>query len=297
MSDVVRALGGPVSSRVLDFRRPIPPVPIECYDLPHPDVPRGLDGATVLHLSDLHVRRVAPASARTRALLEAVASVEVDVVALTGDLMDEPGHEAATLEMLALVCDAARARRGVFAVLGNHDRPVLARGLSSVAGLTALGVGSPNVVDLDFADATLRLIGLNWPEDILELAGPGLSPLNDRPASTLPLLLAHHPSALVPAAAARVPVLLAGHTHAGQVRLHARYAPHTSSDLPPNLATGMLRLGETLCCISRGVGDGVVEHLRLNCPRQIPLYTLRSGPMPPLPRGGSEQAITQVVAW
>lgn len=288
---------------MLDFRRPIPPYPVECFDLPHPDVPRGLDGVTILHLSDLHVRRVAPASTRTQALLEAVASVEVDVVVLTGDLMDEAGHEPATLEMLRLICAAARARRGVFAVLGNHDRPALARRLSSVTGLTPLGVawpGSPSpthAVDLAFGDAILRLIGLSWPEDILELAGPASLPLEPRSPNVLPLLLAHHPAALIPAAEARVPLMLAGHTHAGQVRLSPRYAPHTSSDLPPHLATGMLRLKDTLCCISRGVGDGVVEHLRLNCPRQIPLYTLRSGPMPRLPKGGTERAVTQVVAW
>ena len=89
------------------------------------------------------------------------------------------------------------------------------------------------------------------------------------------LALAHHPNTLIPAAALHIPVLLAGHTHAGQIRLHPRLAPHTSSDLPMHLASGILQLGSTLCCISRGLGDGVVEHLRINCPRQMPLYTLR----------------------
>lgn len=279
---------------MLAFRRPIPPCPVECFDVTHPAVGRGVAGARVLHVSDLHVRRVAPGSARTRALLEAVASVEVDVVAVTGDLMDEPGGEGATLEMLGMVCAAARSRCGVFAVLGNHDRPTLARRLGGVRGLTVLGVTGPAWVDVAVGGGALRLIGLNWPEDVLALAGDRALPA---PEGVLPMLLAHHPAALIPAAEIGVPLMLAGHTHAGQVRLGTRYAPHTSSDLPPHLAAGVLRLKDTLCCVSRGVGDGVVEHLRINCPRQIPLYTLRRGEMPTPARGGSERVVTQVVAW
>jgi predicted MPP superfamily phosphohydrolase len=268
---------------------------VECFDVRHPAVTGAHEGVRILHLSDLHVRRVAPASARTRALLEAVASVSVDLVAITGDIMDEPGDEAGAVEMLRLIVGAASARAGVVAVLGNHDRPELARGMAGVDGLTTLGTGPTGVGFMEFVaggGGGVRVVGMSWPEDVL-----GLIDALPAPAGTLCVGLAHHPGAIVGAAEVGLELLLAGHTHAGQVRLHTRYAPHTSSDLPAHLATGVLRLRETLCCVSRGIGDGVVEGLRVNCPRQAPLYTLRRGELPPVPRGGSGDVITQVRAW
>ena len=140
---------------------------------------------------------------------------------------------------------------------------------------------------------TLRLLGLDWPEDLLALT------LSTPPSSPsipsfppFPIALAHHPNALIPAAELGIPIVLAGHTHAGQIRLHPRLAPHTSSDLPPHLASGILQLRSTLCCISRGLGDGVIEGLRINCPRQIPLYTLRR-----VESFADSEVITQRTAW
>lgn len=279
-----------------DFRRPVPPAPVECFDIPHPALPAALDGLTILHISDLHVRRNLTRTDRYRTFLSALSATPADLVVLTGDLMDEPGHEEATLETLHALADHWRPRLGAFAILGNHDTPALARRLHEVRGLITLGIHTHPWFDLPHFP--LRLLGLNHPEDPLAilLNAPPLNPHDQ----AFTIALAHHPTALIPAADLNLPLMLAGHTHAGQIRLHARLAPHTSSDLPPHLATGMLRLRSTLCCISRGLGDGVVEGLRINCPHQIPLYTLRSAPFPPLPpltRSASPSAVTQVVPW
>lgn len=113
------------------------------------------------------------------------------------------------------------------------------------------------------------------------------------------LTLAHMPSMIFPAADLGLPLILCGHTHAGQIRVSPRLAPHTSSDVPVHLASGVLRLRSTLCCISRGLGDGVYPGLRFNCPWQVPLYTLRHGPLPAFAvRGDVEpHTVQQVVAW
>jgi predicted MPP superfamily phosphohydrolase len=180
-----------------------------------------------------------------------------------------------------------RARLGVFGVFGNHDTPHFQRACrAKIPGVRWTG---GEVVDVAVGGSVLRLAGMDWPEDPLSLAMKfgamgGGSPL---------LTLAHHPTSLIGASTIGLPILLAGHTHAGQVRLHPRAAPHTSSDLPPHLATGVLRLGNTLCCISRGLGDGVVEGLRVNCPRQMPLYTLRHGPL----GGKGGNAVEHLLAW
>lgn len=283
----------------LSFRTPIPPRPVERFTLTHPAVPRGalreggLEGLTILHVSDLHTRRAALQTARVQDLLRAVEMTPADLVVLTGDLMDEPGHEPATMEVLAALAERWKPRLGVFSTGGNHDSARLARLMER--DLPQIRRLDGRVLDLAIGPCTLRLAGLGWPEDTLGTLVDVPPP--DPRSPVLTIALAHHPTCVVAAADAGLPIVLAGHTHAGQVRLHARLAPHTSSDLPPDKATGVLRLRGTLCCISRGVGDGVVEGLRINCPRQVPLYTLAHGQMPDMPRGGSTEVVTQVVAW
>lgn len=278
------------------FRRPVPPEPVEVFDIPHPALPPALEGLRVLHISDLHVRRHAPGSQRWQRLIDAIGRVEADLVALTGDYADEPGHEGAALAALRRLADAWNAPRlGAYGIFGNHDTSELLRRAGEVRAVTWLG-GPGRAPRWAEPCAGLRIVGLDYPEDFIAAAldEPARPPDSPRPFT---IALAHYPTAVIPAAAAGLPLVLAGHTHAGQIRLSSRLAPHTSSDVPPHLAAGVLRLGETLCCVSRGLGDGVMEGLRFNCPRQAPLYVLRRGPLPDAPRGTDPGAVSQVVAW
>lgn len=284
------------------FRRPLRD-PVEAFDIPHPALPPSLDGLTILHISDLHVRHFHAARARFVKLLAALDDTEPDLVAFTGDFMDGPGHKRATLDTLAAMHTVLHPRLGSFGVFGNHDSPDLQRALAQECPTTHwFGPDTPPRVELVHNSAPFHILGLSWPEDpltaVLSPTPPSPShPLTPSPSHAFPLTLAHYPAAIIPAAALGLPLLFSGHTHAGQVRVSSRLAPHTSSDIPPHLATGVLRLRSTLMCISRGIGEGVIENLRVNCPWQAPLYTLRRGPLPEVPRGGSEQTVTQVMAW
>lgn len=274
------------------------PAPIEPVELTHPRVPEALDGLRILHLSDLHTRRDEPGRDRHTRLLAAIGSVEVDLVVITGDVMDEPGHEPAAFAVLKRLSRAWRSRSGAVLVTGNHDTPELARLIDAhVPGVRRLACARTSWPIAGRA-MPLELLALSWPEDPLRalLDSP---PAPTEGASAFVLGLAHHPTVLIAARTLGVPVLLAGHTHAGQVRVHAQRALHTSSDLPGTCASGMLRLGGTIASISRGLGDGVVDRLRINCPDQAPLYTLRRGPLPS-PGRRSEPAGERVVvvrAW
>ena len=266
----------------------------------HTRVPRGsfaagqgLEGLTILHLSDLHVRRIAHGTDRFRKLIRAVESTPVDLIILTGDYTDEPGHEAAAIDALDRLSHAwPTPRLGAFGIFGNHDSNELLHAAQSLGRITWLG-GPGRTPRWARPHPLLDIFGLDWPEDFMSamLDAPPRDP------AALTMALAHYPTALIPAASVGVPLVFAGHTHAGQVRISSRLAPHTSSDVPAHLASGILRLEQTLCCISRGVGDGVFEGLRINCPWQIPLYTLRHGPLPQPPRHSPAHAVTQVVPW
>jgi hypothetical protein len=276
---------------------PRPPRPVEAFDLSLPTLPPELDGVTVLHVSDLHVRAHVGGRRAFRAILDALAATPADLVVLTGDYMDLPGHEQHALAALSLIAGAARPRvpAGLLGVFGNHD--TLDFQAAAQAALPGIRWLDNAWLDLDLPGrGPLRVLGLSFPEDPLAAA---LTMLLPRPSAPTPppafvLTLAHMPGVIFPAADLGLPLVLAGHTHAGQVRFSPRSAPHTSSDTPSHLASGVLRLRDTLLCISRGLGEAIFEHARLNCPRQMPRYTLRRAP---LPHAEDPRQVSQIIPW
>ncbi|MCC6675627.1 MAG: metallophosphoesterase family protein [Phycisphaerales bacterium] len=254
------------------FRRPVPPRPIERYDLVHPAVPRELDGFTILQISDQHIRRARPLTAVIRRAMAALRATPVDLVVLTGDYMNHPGDEGAALRSLGTLARSWRARLGAVGIFGNHDSAALRRGARGLAGITWPG----GVIEVP--GLPLRLLAADDPEDLFALA---LEHGAAR-AGALSIALVHDPVEIFAAADLGVPLVMAGHTHGGQVRPWRGWAPHTSTDLPPGLATGILRYNDTLAAVSRGLGGAIVD-VRFNCPPQIPLYTLRRGLLPPNP--------------
>ncbi|MBL8888151.1 MAG: metallophosphoesterase [Phycisphaerales bacterium] len=249
------------------FRAPRPPAPIEPFDLCHPSVPPELEGLRILHLSDSHIERLYPRPAHHHRLLDALSRTQADLIFLTGDFMTSPGDEPAALIALDELSHAWRTRFGAFAVRGNHDTARFIEGAQQIPGLRWLSHESVKIpIDLGRGICALRVVGSGFPESLLESIGP--------PDDSFALALVHYPSEIFAAAELRIPIVLSGHTHGGQVRTHASWLPHTSCDLPGNLASGVFRLRDTVLCISRGLGAAVLP-FRVNCPAQAPLYSLR----------------------
>lgn len=276
----------------------IDPDPLERYDLSHPAVPPALDGLTILHITDGHVRSPQGRDPAFGRLLAAIRRVEPDLVALTGDYMTEPGDEPHALDALERMRDAWKVRYGAFGVFGNHDSHAFKVAARAMGGVTWV----ENRVHR-FDGLPLRLIGGSYPEDVFGavLADQALHGEQDSEAGadapSLPFLISHYPTEIFPAADLGIPLMIAGHTHGGQIRLFKGHVPHTSSDFPSHVATGIIRLRHTVCAVSRGVGEAFVG-LRVNCPRQLPLYTLRRGEAMRSAVARDEfRTITRVLAW
>lgn len=185
--------------------------------------------------------------------------------------MDHPGGEGHALDALADCSRAWNAAHGAIGVFGNHDTRAFEQAATSIPGIRWL---SNRSALLRLAPGvSLRVFGASHPDDLLS----ALLDADEEPQADLSIAVTHYPTMIYPAAAAGIPFVFSGHTHGGQIRPVAGFAPHTACDLPPGLASGKLVLGDTHCCISRGVGYRVVN-LRFNCPPQVPVYTLRTGP-------------------
>ena len=95
------------------------------------------------------------------------------------------------------------------------------------------------------------------------------------------VLIAHDPRRLSEAATLDVPLVLSGHTHGGQVVLPGIGAVNREK-FP--VVAGLARRKNTTMFVSRGVGTVYVP-VRINCPPEVAVLTLRPDGPAPIPNG------------
>jgi predicted MPP superfamily phosphohydrolase len=237
--------------------------------LPVPGLAPALRGLRVVQATDLHIgNRLA--GARLERMVARINALDPDVVVLTGDLFD---FDPADVEDGARRLGGLRARYGVYAILGNHDirtgAEVVARGLARLApGIRLL---RDEIVRLPVAEP-LYLAGLEDPGNDWSARGvelPGLERLAwARPADGPTLLLAHRPEHVGQAARLGFPIVIAGHTHGGQLALPTPGGHWNLARIATPYTRGLFRSGNTLMYVNRGLGVGGPA-LRVNCPREI----------------------------
>src|SRR4051812_47743501 len=89
-------------------------VRLRTLGVPVPGLPRELDGLRVAHLSDFHLGPPSRGRVAVRRAVEWAASLQPDVVCVTGDLISRPDAEPALRGLLA-------GLPRCYAVLGNHE--------------------------------------------------------------------------------------------------------------------------------------------------------------------------------
>ncbi|HEX7146920.1 MAG TPA: metallophosphoesterase [Actinomycetota bacterium] len=243
---------------------------------------------TVLHLSDLHMTA---SDARRVAFLERLAAEPVDLVVLTGDMLGEPAGLGPVLEALGRF----RPRLGAVAVLGSNDYwaprfrnpltyfmgPSSRRGRSSprnpwpelVEGLEARGWTVLSNRRGQLGD--VELAGLDDPH--IRRDDPATAvPANGDARPRLRLGVVHSPYRRVLDAFAGngYDLVLAGHTHGGQVCLPGVGALVTNCDLPRDRVRGLSRWGSSWLHVSAGLGTSKYAPFRFACRPEASLLTV-----------------------
>lgn len=228
-------------------------------------LPRSLDGLKIVHLSDIHHSPFTGREQVERAV-EIANGLQPDIIALTGDYVS---HEREYVAPCAEMLGRLRARRGVYAVLGNHDNWVDAALITDLFRSERINVLVNEGMRFEHRGASFWLAGVNDTmvglEDLpLALAGSS--------ADEMKVLLAHNPVILRRAARAGVDLVLSGHTHGGQVTWRSEASP--SGRVRRRILRGLGRRGETQIYVTRGLGT-VVLPLRYGCRPEVSLLELR----------------------
>ncbi len=262
-------------------------------------LPPGSEPLRLLHVSDIHLL---PRQTRKRDFLRGLAGLQPDLVVTTGDNIASPDAIGPLIDSLGRLVDVP----GAF-VFGSNDfeRPRFTVPVRYLFGASTPHRRSSEPLPTDDLRAALEGIGWAYVEErraevqvkgrTVRFRGTG-DAHRDRddyaavagPASTdvLEVGVTHAPYLRVLDAmtADGVPLILAGHTHGGQVCLPGHGALVTNCDLPAQHAKGLFEhtvAGRTAQVhVSAGVGMSPFAPYRFACPPEVTLLTLTAAPDP-----------------
>jgi len=223
-------------------------------------LPSALAGLRIGFLTDVHRSRWVSAD-DLLAAVRALTAETPDLVVLGGDYVtwgdrQFVGPSADELSTLS-------APHGVFGILGNHDDDHDMPAALAARGVHVLRDARTRLV---INGENLDLVGIRfWTKRTTEIAAAM------RGAEGTVILLAHDPRRLADAEALKIPLVLSGHTHGGQVVLPLVGAL-AAREFP--VVAGLARRGATTMFVSRGVGTVYVP-VRINCPPEVAVLTLQ----------------------
>jgi predicted MPP superfamily phosphohydrolase len=207
-----------------------------------------LQGFTIAQITDVHVGPTIKGDFVQR-IVERVNTLDADMVAITGDLVDGPvralaAHTAPLAEL--------KSRYGTYAVTGNHE--YYSGAPAWIAELRRLGVNvllNEHVV-IEHGAGRVALAGVTdfsaHHFDPAQRSDPQRA-LAGAPADAVRVLLAHQPRSAPHAQAAGAHLQLSGHTHGGQFWPWNHFVR-----LQQPFTAGLHRLGAMWIYISRGTG-------------------------------------------
>lgn len=258
------------------------------YDVPV--LPADAEPLRILHLSDLHMT---PNQDRKQRWVASLAALDPDLVVVTGDNMAHPDAVPGVLRALQPLLDYP----GAF-VFGSNDYtgPVWKNPFSYFLPDREYRDGaalpyeelrsvftSAGWADLNNARTTLKaggrlveLAGVDDPhieQDDYSLVAGAVSE-----AADLSLALTHSPEPRVldEMAADGFDLMLAGHTHGGQVCVPGVGALVTNCGLPRSMAKGLHRWpgSDSWLHVSAGLGTHPTAPVRFACPPEASILTL-----------------------
>ncbi len=227
-----------------------------------PQVLQPLHGMRITHLSDLHL-----SGQYSREFYGEIVRQsnewESDIVVITGDIVEN----MSCLGWIADTIGNLRSRLGVYFVLGNHELKIrdeaLIRATLTDAGLIDAGKRWQTI---DHRGCPIVIAGneLPWYRPAAEMQSCPQQIHGMRP---LRIALAHSPDQLDWARRHQMDLMLAGHTHGGQIRFPGIGAILAPSRHGTRFASGTFYDAPTLMHVSRGIAG--TRPLRWNCPPEL----------------------------
>jgi uncharacterized protein len=240
------------------------------FEIVIPSLPKGLDGLTIAHVSDIHVGEWTHGRI-LKDLVSATNNLRADIVAITGDTIN---YQISDLPGALDLIKKMESRYGTWMIEGNHDLYEDAVGFDRRVKASGIPLLLDDSMVANIRGCPVQFFGIRWMEGgnrdrVTALQVRGL--MEQRQPDAFPIFLAHHPHAFDAAVEAGLPLTLSGHTHGGQLMLDNQLGVGPAMF---RYWSGLYQKKDSQLVVSNGVGN--MFPIRMNAPAEIVHLTLRS---------------------
>ncbi|MFN2578079.1 MAG: metallophosphoesterase [Pyrinomonadaceae bacterium] len=236
--------------------------------------PKELNGLRIALIGDVHTDTRYINEAKLQKIVDLTNAQNADLIVLLGDYntgrQNNPEHVEP--EVTAAYLKNLKAPLGVYAVLGNHDWWYNGEKVRRALESEGIPVLDNEVREISWRGKSFWLVGLAdlWtrPQHILETIAKTAD------GSTV-LALTHNPD-VFPNLPQSVPLLLAAHTHGGQVKLPLIGTPVVPSRFGPKYTAGHVYENGHHLYVTTGIGTSIMR-VRFGVPPEIVVLTVNGG--------------------
>jgi predicted MPP superfamily phosphohydrolase len=241
------------------------------HELSIPHWSAELAGLRIAVLPDLHVGSPFNGISKLEKIVELTNSLKPDLIVIPGDFVIQEvlGGSFVGPEQAAAVLARLRAPLGVWACLGNHDWWLDARRVTAALQGQKIRVLEDDAVRIQRGGRHFWLVGISdfWegPHDLRKAFG---KVTDDAPV----LAFTHNPD-VFPTISNRFSLLIAGHTHGGQVQLPLFGRPIVPSMYGQRYAYGHVVENGRHLFVAPGLGTSILP-VRFRVPPEVTVLKL-----------------------
>jgi len=233
--------------------------------------PKELSGLRIAMIGDIHTGGPFIDDNKLRRIVELTNQQNPDLIVLLGDYMSPNSWHSHRVEpeVTAAAMKNLRAPLGVYTVLGNHDWWYNGGKVRRAFEDNGIPVLDDEVAEIKWRDKSFWLAGLAdlWtrPQHISETVA------KVPPGATV-IALTHNPD-IFPNLPRSVPLLLAAHTHGGQVNLPLIGTPIVPSRFGPKYTRGHAFENDHHMYVTSGIGTSIMP-IRFRVTPEIVILTI-----------------------
>lgn len=231
---------------------------------------RGEGPVTIALIADIHMAGPDMLPERVERIVAQVNALDTDIIAVAGDLVSEKRTGTKIYKPSQVIAPLGRlkARQGVLVVPGNHDHwygwPALATELAKY----------PHITVLENQPAQIGPIAIGGIDDAFTDHDDVSGTIEQMEGLSGPRVILTHSPDVFPDLPADITLVLAGHTHCGQIAYPWGGSPATMSDYGDKYACGVFENAGITLVTSAGLGTSVLP-LRFFTRPEIWLITIQ----------------------
>ena len=237
------------------------------YTILEKDIPEGFDGIKIVHFSDLHYNRAINIT-KVEKIVDEINLINPDIVVFTGDLIDrDVTLSEKDLNKLTNILLKIKAKYGKYAVMGNHDIDYdMNKVIDIYNGSNFKYLDNEYDIIYNKKNEKIFIGGLNSVTHNKDDISKMMSYFTDNKENMYKIILVHEPDISDKIVNDySVNLILAGHSHNGQVRfpiIGPIYTPPYSKKYYDNY----YNLDGTNLYISSGLGVSTANYRLWNRP-------------------------------